>query len=46
MTGIHDPYEEPDNPDLIIDTDKLTLDQSIDKVIKFLHEQQIIYSMK
>ena len=46
MTGIHAPYEEPENPDLIIDTDKLTLDQSVDTVITFLHEQQIIYSMK
>lgn len=46
MTGIHDPYEEPDTPDLIIDTEKLTLDQSVDTVIKFLHDQQIIYSAK
>ncbi len=43
MTGIHAPYEEPENPDLIIDTDKLTLNQSADTVIKFLHEQKIIY---
>ncbi len=46
MTGIHAPYEEPENPDLIIDTDELALNQSIDIVITFLHEQQIIYSMR
>jgi len=46
MTGIHSPYEEPESPDLIINTDSLTLDQSVDAVIKFLHEQKLIYSMQ
>ena len=46
MTGIGAPYEEPDNPELVIDTDTLTLDQSINAVIEFLHDQNIIYSMK
>ncbi|KPK35873.1 MAG: adenylylsulfate kinase [Nitrospira bacterium SG8_35_1] len=46
MTGIDAPYEEPENPDLIIDTGTLTLDQSIDAVVQFLHDKKIIYSMK
>jgi len=46
MTGIDAPYEEPENPDLIIDTGTLTLDQSIDTVVQFLHDKKIIYSMK
>ena len=36
FTGISSPYEEPENPDLIIDTDKLTLEESIDKVVDFI----------
>ncbi|WP_027354231.1 adenylyl-sulfate kinase [Desulfosarcina sp. BuS5] len=36
MTGISDPYEEPEHPDYIIDTDKLDLKQCVDKVINFL----------
>lgn len=46
MTGISAPYEEPDNPDLIIETDKLSLDQSVDKVIQFLIEKQLIFEEK
>jgi adenylylsulfate kinase len=36
FTGISDPYEEPENPDLIIETDKETPEQSADKLIRFL----------
>lgn len=42
MTGISAPYEEPEKPDLIIETDKLSLDQSVDVILSFLVEQQII----
>jgi len=42
MTGISAPYEEPENPDLIIDTDRLSLEQSVDLIIKFLIEHRII----
>jgi adenylylsulfate kinase len=36
FTGISDPYEEPKNPDLIINTEKETLDESVEKVLNFL----------
>ena len=42
MTGIGDPYEEPDTPDLVIDTEKLTLDGSVDLVIQFLQKCGIL----
>jgi adenylylsulfate kinase len=42
MTGISAPYEEPEHPDLIIDTDKLSLQQCVDAVIKFLLKQNLI----
>jgi adenylylsulfate kinase len=33
FTGVDDPYEEPDKPELILDTDKETIEQSVQKVI-------------
>ncbi|MEO0145041.1 MAG: adenylyl-sulfate kinase [candidate division WOR-3 bacterium] len=42
-TGISAPYEEPENPDLIIDTHLLTLDEAVEKVYKFI-ESKILLS--
>ena len=42
MTGISAPYEEPEHPSLIIDTDKLSLQQCVDAVISFLLKQDLI----
>ena len=44
FTGINAPYEEPENPELIIDTDKETIEESIEKVMKVLNEFKIIES--
>ncbi|RMG69917.1 MAG: adenylyl-sulfate kinase [Nitrospirae bacterium] len=44
MTGISAPYEEPEEPDLIVETDRLSLEQAVDRVIEFLFEKGIIYS--
>ena len=41
-TGIDSPYEAPDNPELIIDTDKETLDESVSKIYSFLERKEII----
>jgi adenylyl-sulfate kinase len=38
FTGVNDPYEEPDNPELIIDTDKETVDESVERVIEKMKE--------
>ena len=35
-TGISSPFEEPDNPHLILDTSKLSIDDSVDRVLKYL----------
>jgi adenylylsulfate kinase len=35
-TGISAPYEEPDNPDLVIDTEALTVEDSVREVMAFL----------
>ncbi len=36
MTGVDDPFEEPLNPDLTVDTSSLTVDQSIDRIVRQL----------
>lgn len=42
FTGISDPYEAPEHPDLDIKTGELTLDQSVDFVLKKLKDDGII----
>lgn len=42
FTGISAPYEHPLNPEMVIETDKLTLEQSLDTVVKYLQERRII----
>lgn len=39
FTGISDPFEEPQNPDLIIDTEKLNLDQCVQKLQEFIIDE-------
>jgi adenylylsulfate kinase len=42
MTGISAPYEEPECPDLVVETDQVCLDEAADKVIQFLVDQNMI----
>lgn len=44
FTGIDAPYEEPDNPEVIVDTDKETVEESVDKVLDVLKKFKIIDS--
>jgi adenylylsulfate kinase len=41
-TGIDSPYEAPDNPELAIDTEGESLEESVAKVIDFLKYKEII----
>ena len=36
FTGVNSPYEEPENPDLVVDTAKLNLEESVKIIIDFL----------
>lgn len=38
FTGISDPYEEPENPEILLETDRETLEESAAKVIRRLEE--------
>lgn len=42
FTGISSPYEEPEDAEIVVETDKLTLDESVDKVLSVLLERGII----
>jgi len=38
FTGVDDPYEEPTSPDLVLDTDKESVEESVQKVLDKLEE--------
>ena len=42
FTGISSPYESPSTPDLVIDTDKLTPEESVEQVIRHLTQRGVI----
>ena len=42
FTGVDAPYEEPEDPELIIDTDEETIEESAEKVLKKLRELSYI----
>lgn len=42
FTGVSDPYEEPLNPEIVLETDKETVDESVAKVVRRLEELGLI----
>ena len=38
FTGISDPFEEPDDADLIIETNQMSIDSSVDQLVRFVLE--------
>ncbi len=42
FTGLDDPYEAPQNPDLVIDTEKQSLDESAQTIIDFLKSKNLL----
>lgn len=42
FTGISAPYEEPENPEIVVDTSALSLEESADKIIAFLSQSGIM----
>ena len=42
FTGISSPYEAPDNPELILDTTKLSINECVDKLISYIEENKIV----
>ena len=44
FTGVSDPYEAPENPELVIDTESQTPEQSAQQIIDYLEERDLIPS--
>lgn len=42
FTGISDPYEEPENPEILIESDKLSINESVEKVLNYLKEKTFL----
>jgi adenylylsulfate kinase len=42
FTGITAPYEIPDDPEIIIETNMITIEQSVNKILSYLKEKKIL----
>jgi adenylylsulfate kinase len=42
FTGINDPYEEPLTPDIVIETDKLSIEDSLKMILKALMVKKLV----
>jgi adenylyl-sulfate kinase len=42
FTGISAPYEEPKQPEIVIETDKLNVQESVDKIIDYMKSNKIL----
>jgi adenylylsulfate kinase len=40
FTGVSDPYEEPLQPEIVVETDKETVEESVAKIIDYLREKK------
>jgi adenylylsulfate kinase len=43
FTGISAPYEEPEDPEITLETDKLNVQESVDKIIGYFKEKGILF---
>lgn len=46
FTGIDDPYEAPRSPEIVLNTDDMTLEQEVDKVLDYLQENRYLILYK
>ncbi|MEM0346538.1 MAG: adenylyl-sulfate kinase, partial [Thermoplasmatales archaeon] len=46
LTGIQDPYEEPQAPEIIIDTDKLSVEESVKKIMDYLYSRGFLDGLR
>jgi len=42
FTGISDPYEEPKNPDIVVDSENETISQSVNKILDYIIKRGFI----
>jgi bifunctional enzyme CysN/CysC len=41
FTGISAPYEAPEQPEILLETDKLSVEESVAKILEYLHVQDV-----
>jgi adenylylsulfate kinase-like enzyme len=39
FTGVNDPYEAPVNPELVLDTEHMSVEDNADRVLAWMEEQ-------
>ena len=44
FTGIDDPYEEPLNAEIVIETDNTSLDEGVERILGYLQEKKVLKS--
>jgi len=42
FTGLDDPYEAPENPDLVVDTEEESLDENVDRILGYLKSRNLL----
>ena len=42
FTGVSDPYDIPTNPDFVVETDKETLEESVQNMLNFLKSKKVV----
>jgi adenylylsulfate kinase len=42
FTGISSPYEEPENPEIVIETHQSSIEESVENIIQYLKAQKLI----
>ncbi|NMD69198.1 adenylyl-sulfate kinase [Bacillus sp. DNRA2] len=42
FTGIHSPYEEPHNPELVVNTSESTVEECVEQIIQYLSQRNAI----
>lgn len=46
FTGIDDPYEAPLNPEIVLNTDEMTLEEEVEKILDYLQENRYLILYK
>ena len=44
FTGISAPYEIPESPEIVVDTENLTIEECVNKVLAYLVSRGVIYN--
>ncbi|MFN2532203.1 MAG: adenylyl-sulfate kinase [Pyrinomonadaceae bacterium] len=45
FTGVSDPYEEPLAPEVVVETDRETIEESVAKIVRFLQHRALLGSV-